>query len=456
MKQPGMGGRARPGLTFMVTLIFISLFACMAVAVASTAQSNMVVARNRVNTEQSLAMAQGGLCLMLKNVGGLNVSGAADASAVRQKIGTQLKAALANSSMLNANNITWDVSGVHVPTAIISRGDGSSGQFDMVLQPSGGAASGTIVTVTCVGRFGGASRSITYHMETQGGQWQLLDGGATVKGDIDISGNTTISGANNAAEGSLLSASTAKNAIKLSGNVGISGDVTVCNTAGAIKASGNVSIGGDRVIGAPEPDWPIVDISSFTPYATQTRTSGASGNITLSNIKIPPNTNPTFSGNTTINGVIYVQSPNRVTFSGNLTITGLIVCDEPAIDDLANNSLSFSGNVTINGVQSLPAGSQYDGLRNQTGSFLLAPGFAVSLSGNSTTINGCLVADQFTFSGNSTARIKGGIVSLGDNKTMRLSGNSGFIIDKSGINMHPAGLKSGAMQLVCVSGSYAE
>jgi hypothetical protein len=444
-------------LTFLVTLIFISLFSCMAVAIASTAQSNMVVARNRVNAEQSLAMAQGGLCLALRNLGGTNVGGAADATAMRQKISTQLKTVLATSSMLNANNITCDTAGVHVPTAVISRADGSSGQFDLVLQPSGGAVNGTTIIVTCVGRFRGASRSVTYGMKVQGGQWTLPPAGVNARGTVKLTGNASISGANNASEGSILSSNTAeKNSVQLTGNVNVSGDVTVCNSAGGISKTGNISIGGNQTIGAAEPEWPAVDISSFTPYATQTRTSGASGNLTLSNIRIPPNTNPTFSGNTTINGVVYVQSPNKVTFSGNMTLTGLIVCDKPATDDLANNTVSFTGNVTVNGVESLPTGSQYDGLRTQTGSFILAPGFAVSFTGNSTTINGCMVADQFTFTGNSGARIKGGIVSLGINKTLQMTGNSPIVIDKSGINTHPSGLKSTALQLVCVSGSYSE
>ena len=121
MRQRQTRQGVRRGMAFIIALIFISIFACMAVAVASTTQSNMVVARNRINTEQSLAIAEGGLCLVLRNLGGVNVGGAADAAALRQALGQQLKTTLATSSMLNANNITWDASGVHLPTAIVTR-----------------------------------------------------------------------------------------------------------------------------------------------------------------------------------------------------------------------------------------------------------------------------------------------------------------------------------------------
>jgi hypothetical protein len=456
MRQPRTRRRAPRGVAFLVTLIFVSIFACLAVGVAATAQSNLVVARNRLNSEQSLAMAEGGLCLMLRNLGGLDVSGAADAAAMRQKIGLSLKTSLANSSMLNATNITWDVGGVHVPTAILSRGDGSSGQVDLLLQPAGGATAGTITTVTAIGRYGGAARTITYHLRVDQGQWNLPPYGITSKGLVKMTGNARVSGANTPSEGTILSATTSvKKAVQLTGNVNVSGDVVVCNSAGKISKSGNVSIGGQQIIGAPEPEWPAVNISPFTAIANNVRSSGASGNITLSNIRIPPNTNPTFSGNTTLNGVIYIQSPNKVSFSGNVTLTGLIVCDTPTTPNLANNSLQFTGNLQTYGVESLPAGSQYDALRTQTGSFLLAPGFDVSFTGNSTVVNGCMVANQFTFTGNSGGRVKGGIVCLADNP-ITMTGNSPLIIDRSGVPDHPAGLTGGAPQLVCVRGSYAQ
>ena len=135
-------------------------------------------------------------------------------------------------------------------------------------------------------------------------------------------------------------------------------------------------------------------------------------------------------------------------------MTGVIVCDMPASPNLTANQVKFTGNVTAYGVENLPAGAQYDGLRTLTGSFLLAPGFDAEFTGNSTVVNGVMVASQFGFTGNSGGRIKGGVVCLADS-SFRLTGNSPLVIDKSGTPDNPAGIVS-SYNLVCVSGSYTE
>jgi Tfp pilus assembly protein PilX len=447
--------RAPRGVALVMALIFMAVFVCLAVGVASTAQSNIVIGRNQINTQQSLAMAEGGLGLMLRNLGGADVAGAADAAALHQKIGQTLKTCLAASSMLNANAITWDAGGVHLPTAIVTRADGSAGQFDVAIQANGGASPDTRIAVISIGHFGGAARSVTYRMAVQQGGWTLPPYGITSRGAVQMTGNASLTGANNDKEGGILTATSTANAIQLTGNVLVSGDVVVCNSAGSISKTGNVTIRGNQIINAPQPDWPTVNISPFSAYATTTRTTGGSS-VTLSNIRIPPNSNPTFSGNTTINGVVYVQSPNKVSFTGNVTLTGVIVCDTPAAPSLTKNAIKFTGNLQTYGVESLPASAAYDGLRSLTGTFLLAPGFSVQFTGNSTMVNGCLVADKFTFTGNSGGRIKGGIVCLANNP-MSLTGNSPLIIDKSNVPTHPAGLNSGGgTRLACVGGSYSQ
>lgn len=110
--------------------------------------------------------------------------------------------------------------------------------------------------------------------------------------------------------------------------------------------------------------------------------------------------------------------------------------------------------MTTAGVENLPAGSQYDGLRDLTGSFLLAPGFSAQFAGNFNTINGCLVASEFKFTGNSGGRIKGGVLNLADS-SFQLSGNSPILIDHDTAVENPAGLIP-SYRLVCVSGSYTE
>jgi len=436
-------------------MIFLALFACLAVAIVTAADSNLTIARNRIESNQAAAFAEAGVQMIRQGVGGVALPATHNAADVHNAIVTQLRSVFSGSHMVNSAGISAGTGGVTVPTFTLARPDGRTGTISLNILSSGGAQDATTITISSTGRFGGACRTVTYNMTVQRGRSIFGDYGIASKSAITMTGNASITGANNLHEGSVLSATySTTDAIKLTGNVRITGDAVVCNPAGKIKKTGNITINGQQIIGAPEPEWPQVDISPFTPYATNIRSSGASGNITLSNIRIPPNSNPTFSGNTTIYGVVYVQAPNKVSFTGNVTMIGTIVCDTPAVYNLTNNKIKFTGNVSSQGVESLPAGAQYDGLRDLTGSFLLAPGFSAEFTGNSSMVNGCMVASQFKFTGNSGGRIKGGAVCLADS-SFTLTGNSPLIIDKNGFPDNPAGLSS-SYKVVCIPGSYAE
>ncbi len=443
------------GMALLVTLIFLALFASLAVAIATSADMNMTLTRNRLCAQQAGAMAETGLQLVQRSLGGIQINSAQNASDLHEAIAQQLIAAWATSGMLDANNIGWNANAVSVPTITVATAAGEAGSIDLVLMASGGAADDTTITVRSTGRHRNASRTITYNMTVQRGSAGVLAYGIASKSQIQMTGNASISGANDPEEGSILSAtySTAR-AIALTGNCSVSGDAGVCNPDGYIQKTGNISIGGSELIGLQEPEWPEVDPSVFRPYAVNTRSTGSSGNTTLTNIIIPPNSNPTFAGNTTIYGVVYVQSPNVVKFTGNTTLVGCIICEPPAVDNLTANAIQFTGNMSTSGVENLPADAQYDGLRELTGSFLLAPGYGIKFTGNFGTVNGCMVASSFQFTGNAGGRIAGGIVNLRDSQ-FSMTGNAHLVIDKQNAAEHPAGL-GGGYRLVCVSGSYSE
>jgi hypothetical protein len=308
-------------------------------------------------------------------------------------------------------------------------------------------------------------------MMVQQGQTALSLYGVSSKSAVRLTGHGRIQGLNSNDEGSVLAATyTTSPAIRLSGNASITGDAKICNPDARIQTTGQATIGGSQSVGVGEPDWPVVVQSIFRPYATNERTSGASGDVTLSNIRIPARTNPTFSGNATLNGIVYVESPNIVTFAGNCTLAGLIVCEQPEDDDLNANKITFSGNASLSAV--VPAGSQYDGLRDLTGSAVLAPGYGVKFSGQSNAVGGCMVASEFEFTGQAltgkkkknedddsdeaptVSAIRGGIINLRDSG-FKVAGKATLTIDRSNLNDHPAGLTR-SYKLACISGSYAE
>ena len=446
---------ARRGVAMLLALVFLAMFTSLAVGLAASADMNMAVSRNRINIHQASAMAEVGVQLVQKHVGGVTIPPSHNAADVHAAIGNQLRTALNGSSMVNADGITWNSSAVTVPVITLTRADNRSGTINLTIAASGGALDDTTVTVHSTGQFGSATRAVTYNLSTQRGRTALNDYGVASRSAVSMTGNAIIQGANNPSEGSVLSATySTTNAIRMVGNAYVSGDVSVVNPNGNISKTGNVTIVGQQRIGVQEPQWPQVDQSVFVPYATNVQSTGSSANLTLSNVRIPPNSNPTFSGNITIYGVVYVQSPNKVTFSGNANLIGCIVCETPAVNNLSNNQVKFTGNLTTSGVENLPAGSQYDGLRDLTGSFLLAPGFSAQFSGNFNTINGCMVASEFKFTGNSGGIVKGGVVNLQDS-TFEMSGNSPIIIDKQHAVEEPAGIVS-SYKLVCVTGSYVE
>ena len=446
---------ARRGVAMLMALIFLAVFACLAVAIAGSADSNITIARNRIESRQAASLAEAGLQIVQLNLGGITVPASHSAADVHWAIATHLRSGFASSAFLDASNITTDAGGVTLPTATASRTDGRAGRIDLHVASSGGALDDTTITIQSTGRFGLATRTATYNMTVQRGRSVLMDYGIASRSPIQMTGNASITGANEDKEGSILSDTySTTQAIRLTGDITVSGKAAVCNPSGKIVKTGNVNIKGGEEIGAVEPEWPEVDISIFTPYAKNTYSGKGSGDLTLSNIRIPANTNPNFSGNVTISGVVYIESPNKVTFSGNANIVGVIVAQQPAVDNLKTNQISFTGNVSTSGVENLPAGAQYDGLRSLTGSFLLAPGYDVSFTGNFNTVSGCMVASQFAFTGNAGGRIKGGVINLRDSAFL-LGGNAALVIDRKDFPEDPAGLSS-SMKLVCVSGSYAD
>ena len=442
------------GVAMIVTLVFLMLFACMAVAIATSAETNLTVARNRIEAYRAAALAEAGVQLVQMNVGGLDVPGTHDAADLHEAIALSLADAWESSTMVNAGAISWDFAAVKVPTITVGSGEQAE-LIDLTISASGGAMDDTTITIESTGRRGRASRTARYNMTVQRGASVLGAYGIASKSPIQFTGNARITGANNAAEGSILSATySTLQAITLAGNISVSGDVAVSNPNGVIKKTGNVDIDGDEIIGAPEPEWPQVDIGCFEPYATNTYSGDGSGNLNLSNIRIPAGTNPTFSGNVNILGVVYVESPNRVQFTGNTNICGLIVCETPVVDNLSANRLHFTGNLHVSGVENLPHSDKYDGLRDLTGSFLLAPGFSTMFTGNFHTVSGCMVASEFQFAGNAGGTVRGGIVNLRDS-AFRVDGNAHIQIDKENAVDNPAGLTT-RFRLVCISGSYAE
>jgi hypothetical protein len=308
-----------------------------------------------------------------------------------------------------------------------------------------------ILRLDVTGHNGPVSRTIrvNYIFSERGNT--VFDFGVATKGPLEMTGNIELEGANINVEASVyIEAQNEDTALSLTGKCEIAGNVSIVDPCAAVAVSNSSSIGGDKGSAAmnhviqpvPPAEFPVPNPGLFEQYvgvgAEHIVTSGSSSNITLENVRIPAGVNPTFSGNVTIRGIVFIEQPNVVTFTGNTTITGIIAGDGDLADNSGTNQVNIIGSVVSNPVTDLPAESQFAQLRDETGTFMVTPGFSVSFGGNFDTLNGTIAANGVEFFGNAGGTIEGSVINY-SNTPMTLTGNSDLIFNRSGITETPAG-----------------
>ncbi|MHC4719648.1 MAG: hypothetical protein ACYSYT_04140, partial [Planctomycetota bacterium] len=140
-------------------------------------------------------------------------------------------------------------------------------------------------------------------------------------------------------------------------------------------------------------------------------------------MRIPAGIGPVSFNSVTFRGVVFIDTPNIVTFSGNTTITGIVVGNGDLDDNSGTNQIIFLGTVDSYPVTDLPIESQFEQLRDETGTFLMAPGFSASFGGNFDTLNGAIAANGIEFFGDAGGTINGSVINYSDTP-MTISGNT--------------------------------
>jgi hypothetical protein len=418
--------------------------ATMAVAFSMASNAGVQQARNLAGIQQAQLQTESGLSfltyLLRHGVVRTGTRGQDLLDAAANALGT----ALNGTATLGGGSVLYDGNTIVVPPIVTG---GAGEVFSATLALDGNDAVCLLVT----GTSRGVTRRASIDVKLIDGTSGIFDFGVASKGKISMTGNAQVEGANNPAEANVLAATFAdQEAVSLTGNCSIQGDVSISNPDGYASLTGNVSIGGhsasspevlDHIhVGTGQVDFPEVDPNVFEPYATNIvdASTSTSGNKTFENIRIKANTNKTFSGNITLKGVVFIETPNQIHFSGNLNMTGVLVTQDAGEGNYQSNTIKFSGNTTVRGVEQLPDEPQFAQLKELPGAFLLAPGFGVEFVGNFGTVSGCMAADQFKFTGNAGGTVKGGIINYGDTD-LTLVGNSHLIIDRSGTPQRPAG-----------------
>jgi hypothetical protein len=244
----------------------------------------------------------------------------------------------------------------------------------------------------------------------------------------------------------------------MTGGPSISGEFSYTNAAGS-NSYGSGSIAGytasnsnfaDHIhAGVTPPEFPTIDSTVFEPYVPsasappgpQVIATSSPVGTSFTNIRIKANANPKFNANTIIRGVVYIETPNQITFNGSATIQGVIVAQNNPTGNTSTNTMKFSGNITHQGVETLDP-AVFGNLTKLTGSFLLAPTFAVTMTGNSNNVGGTIVTSQLDVSGNAGANVRGTVINL-DDTGVNLTGNSDILIASTGTTNYPAGVVFG-------------
>ncbi len=89
-------------------------------------------------------------------------------------------------------------------------------------------------------------------------------------------------------------------------------------------------------------------------------------------------------------------------------------------------------------ITDLPEETQFDGLHEEIGTFIMAPGFVVSVGGSSSMVSGTIAGNGISFFGNAGGTINGSVINFSDQQ-MTLTGNSDLVFDRSGLDDVPAG-----------------
>jgi hypothetical protein len=437
-------------------MLYLVLLSILAVGFYSATNTASQVSNNERKVVAASLAAESGMEFMRYQLAQLNIPHNATQDQLATLVYNQLSANIVGTPNLAGNTMSTNGTLISLPQSGYITLNSSGAQFRATVGVSG---LNLVVTVTGVDSDQSLSRSIRLNYQMVQHASAIFNYGVASKGKIYTQGNSQILGATDPTKGSVLSTCMSDpTPINIQGKV-VSGDISVTNPSANVTVKAGTSVGGttnptdiakDHVHkGVEAPEFPTIDTSVFSAYATNTYVSGRSSYV---NTVVPPNTNPKFNANVTIQGVLYIQAPNSVTFNGNATIQGTIVSQNNVVPDLAKNLIYFKGNVNASGVETLPA--SFGDLRNLTGSFLLAPGFYVTFTGDFHTVDGSIVTSKMAMTGNAGGTINGTVINM-DDYEMDISGSSEIVINSTGTSNHPSGVFFNS-QFVPLPGTYQE
>jgi len=437
------------GAVLIISMIFVLIFSALALSMATLSGTNVQLASNQHKADCALASAESGLEVMQYWLSRVTISSSTPSSYYLSTIANTLQNDFSDNSISNIT-ANCDGSSITIPSVTLNLAQEQS--FNAAITPIPTPLDPNILKVDVTGVYGSATKTISVNYVFGTSPQSVFDYSVATKGSLSLTGNAEIEGVNDISVKTdvYIKSESAILALTMSGNSKIGGSVKIGNPLATTDLGNRTSIGGESgqaalnhvFIGADTPDFPTPNPGHFEQYVQNVFNpeTDATTDKTLENIKIPANTNPTFSGNVTLNGIIYIETPNVVTFTGNSTVTGIIVGNGDYQDNTETNQIIFRGSVDSSPVSSLPDVPQFAGIKNETGTFILAPGFALSFGGNFNALglNGAIAGNGIEFFGNAGGTIHGTIIDY-STETTSVTGNSDLYLSPTGTSLIPAG-----------------
>lgn len=433
----------KQGSALVLSLVFLAMFSALAAAMVTLSGANVQIAQNHRKLDNTRACAESGLEVIRYWMSKVEISGTTEPGQRFIQLATVLQNELADAG---ATNIipTYGSTTITIPNVTLSSSLGQS--FSAILTK----IDNDNIQLDVTGHYGSLERTIRSNYVFGTRASTVFDFGVASKGPLSLSGNIELEGVNIQIESNAyIESENTLLALSIIGNSHIAGNVKIVNSLALVHLQGGqAGVGGatgeaamEHVqIGAAPCEFPEMNPATFIPYATRVLgpTDNTSSDATYENLKIPAGMNPNFSGQVTLKGVVFIETPNVVTFSGGVDVTAIIVTDGDPSDNSATNRLQFTGNVTGHPITQLPQEPQFEGLHSQKGTFIMAPGFCVGFGGTFSTLSGAIAANGIELWGNAGGTINGSIVNYSDTQ-MTLQGNTDLYFNRSGLEEVPAG-----------------
>ena len=445
----------RKGAVLIISMIFVLIFSAMAVSMAGMCDTHVQLASNQHKVGYALSSASSGLEVQRYWLSRVIFPSAITPAYYLNTIIGCMQNDLANN---NISNITLNYDGSISPVML----DSSEGQT-FSAQLSMDAYNPSILQVSTTGGNAPVTRTIQVGFNVAPYEHPIFKYGLATKGPLNYTGNPTTAGVNDNWEADIyIESSGSMTALTVAGNTNFDGDIQIGNPAATVDFQGDVQIAGDSgqdaidnhvTIGADPVDFPVPDTARFQPYATGNlidSSTDLSIDNTLVNCRIAAGTNPVFPKSVIIEGILLIESPNIVTFSRNVALEGLIVA-EGSLTNTSTDRIDILGNFASG---PCPEGMEFDALRQEEGSSIIAPGFAATFAGNFSTLEGVIAVSGAYFTGNCAAQIKGTIINYSESP-MVVTGNASMSFDRANSPKTPAGFDTHRV-LYCDSSTYSE